>query len=404
MNISSIIAEYNPLHKGHEYHINETKSLTKCDGIICVMSGNFVQRGEPAILDKWSRTRMALSSGIDLVIELPAVYSLSSAEFFSFGSVSLLDNLGVVDSLCFGSESGKIDNLMKVAKLLQNEPVEYKIYLKEYLNLGDSFPKAREKALNKYLCNKTESDFLNISDLLKTSNNILGIEYCKSLIKLNSKITPFTVKRMGSHYNSTELSNIFSSATAIRKNIGEFKNLHLVKEHVSPSTYNILEETAANNNFVFSDKMLNFLKYKIFTKKSDLERIPDVKEGLHNKITKHLSADNDYYEIVNSIKSKRYTHTRISRILTQLFCGFEDFNIEAMRRLSCPYARVLGFNKVGLQILKQIKQHTKIPVYTKLPKQLCDTLVLDINCTKYYSLLNSNINPMDDYKKRPIIF
>lgn len=171
MNITGIITEYNPLHKGHIYHINKTKELTSCDGIVCIMSGNFVQRGIPAIMDKWTRCELALNSGVDLVIELPSVYSLSSAEFFAYGSISLLNSIGVINNICFGSESGNIDDIKSIAKILNNEPSEFKNHLKDYLDKGVSYPVARSKALVEYF-----NDNLETQEILKSSNNILGIE------------------------------------------------------------------------------------------------------------------------------------------------------------------------------------------------------------------------------------
>ena len=243
MNITGIIVEYNPFHNGHAYHIQKTREKTNCDAIVAVMSGNFVQRGVPAIVDKWNRSKMALMNGVDLVIELPLIYSLSSAEFFASGAVSLLNNLGIVNNLCFGSECGDTDVLSIIGKILTDEPIEFKKILKENLDKGLAYPLARSKALIQFLNIFDNKKLLNynIEEILSSSNNILGIEYCKSLIKLNSSIRPYSIQREGSTYNSTSLNNKFSSATSIRKFIKENKNIKDVETHLPKNVYSLDE-------------------------------------------------------------------------------------------------------------------------------------------------------------------
>ena len=189
MNVTGIITEYNPFHNGHLYHLSEAKKSNNADAIICVMSGNFVQRGGPAIIDKWQRTEMALNNGVDLIVELPTYYAVSSAEFFAKGAVSILHHLGVVNNLFFGSECGNVDKLTKISKTLVNEDSKLKSLIKEHLSKGDTFAKAREKSLIEYL--KDE----DINKIITSSNNILGIEYIKSILRLNSNITPSKIGR-----------------------------------------------------------------------------------------------------------------------------------------------------------------------------------------------------------------
>lgn len=398
MNITGIITEYNPLHNGHLYHIKESKKLTNCDGLICVMSGNFVQRGTPALIDKWSRAETALKNGIDLIIELPTIYSLSSAEFFAFGAVSLLNNLGLVNNLCFGSESGDIAIIKQIADILVKEPENFKLQLKSYLGEGTSYPIARSKALS----NLFENDSY-ITDILSSSNNILGIEYCKSLIKLNSNIMPYTIQRKGSSYNSINIENTFCSATSIRKHLKKKNNsIDLLAEKVPLNSFNVIKNMYNKNSLTFEDSILNFLKFKIFTYENKLENLPDVSEGLHNKIYKSLHESTTYEELICRIKSKRYTETRINRILCQYFVGFDNYNTKILRALSCPYARVLGFNKRGREILRELKNTSSIPIYIKLPKNLNHTLELDIQATKAYSLVNKSVSPNSDYLISPI--
>ncbi len=405
MNISGIIVEYNPLHNGHLYHINKTKELTNSDALICVMSGNFAQRGIPSSIDKWTKTKMALNNGVDLVLEIPAVYSVSSAEFFSYGSVSLLNSLGIVDNICFGSEHGDIDDIYNISNILLKEPVEFKLLLKTYLSKGIGYPIARANALYDYLISSNmDISKLLLGSFLNSSNNILGIEYCKSLIKLNSSIKPYTLKRQGASYNSNLLHSEFSSATAIRKFVKENGSLSKLEGHVPNSVLaEILNLYSKNYKFTFEDSIFPYIKHKSFTFKNSLVNLPDVSEGLDNKIIKSLQNNLSYSSALEEIKSKRYTYTRISRILCQYFIGFDNFDIKKLRSAPCPYARVLGFNSNGKSILKSIKSNSSIPLYTKLPKELNETLQLDIQSTRAYSLINSSISHNSDYLISPII-
>lgn len=405
MNISGIIVEYNPLHNGHVYHINKTKELTKCDALICVMSGNFTQRGIPSGIDKWTKTKMAMNNGVDLVIELPTIYSVSSAEFFANGAVSLLNSLGIVDNICFGSEHGNVNDMYKISNILLKEPIEFKLLLKTYLSKGITYPLARANALYDYLTNiKMNVSNLSLVDFLNSSNNILGIEYCKSLIKLNSSITPYTLKREGASYNSSLMHHEFSSATAIRKFIKENGPLSNLKDYVPSSVFTEINNLYSNNNkFIFEDSMFPYIKYKSATSKNSLINLPDVSEGLDNKIIKSLQNNLTYSSALQDIKSKRYAYSRISRILCQYFIGFDNFDANTLRLMPCPYARILGFNSKGKSILKSIKSNSSIPLYTKISKKTDETLRLDIQSTRAYSIINKSINPNSDYLISPII-
>jgi predicted nucleotidyltransferase len=405
MNITGIIVEYNPFHKGHLYHIQKTKELTNCHAIVAVMSGNFVQRGIPAMIDKWNRTRMALEHGVDLVLELPLVYSLSSAEFFSQGAISILNNLGVVNNICFGSEFGDANILYDISKIFAEEPELFRKFLKENLNIGFSYPDSRSKALMQFIKNNNHNKLnIDIEKILYSSNNILGIEYCKSIIKLKSSIKPFSIRRKGSSYDSVLLENDFSSATSIRKFIKEKKVILGIKNYVPERVFHLISDLDKNNyNFVFEDSIFPYLKYKYMLNKNSIEKLPDVSEGIHNRIYKSLNIAKNYDELISLIKTKRYTRTRIDRILHQFFIGFENFNISEMRKQPCPFIRVLGFNSMGLEILRKAKQKSSVPIYTKLPKDLNEFLSLDIQGTKIYSLLNNNIQHNSDYLISPII-
>jgi predicted nucleotidyltransferase len=398
MNITAIIAEYNPLHNGHVHHIESTKKITHCDGIICVMSGNYVQRGTPALIDKWTRTQMALQNGIDLVIELPVIYSVSSAEFFAFGAVSLLNSLGVVNNISFGSEHGKIDMLLMIAKILTSEPEEFSDLLKLNLQNGLSYPSARNNALCSTLKGSIEAE-----QILSLSNNILAIEYCKSLLKLNSSIVPLTIERVGSQYNSTNITDAFASATSIRNYLKKNNDLEFLKGKLPPSSYNLIKKSYSDNTLVSEDYIFDYCKYKaLSSNKNSIINLPDASEGLHNKLFKALCNTNSLDEFIITTKTKRYTRTRINRLLCQYFIGLDQVDSNSLRKLPASYARILGFNKRGTEILKEMKKSSSIPLYTKLPKNLNASLKADIVATNTYSLLTKSVSPNSDYTISPI--
>ena len=399
MNITGIITEYNPFHNGHLYHLTEAKKNTNCDAVICIMSGNFVQRGGPAIVDKWQRTEMALNNGVDLVIELPTYYAVSSAEFFAKGAVSILNNLGVVNNLFFGSECGDVNKLTTIAKTLVDEDSKLKYLIKENLAKGETFAKAREKALISYLNNE------DLNEILTSSNNILGIEYIKSILRINSNIKPFTLKREGSNYNDKILSNSFSSATSIREMLKQKASIESLKDSIPKESYEVLNNLYDNSYpFVFDEDMFKFIKYKLQTNCINFNNLYEIIEGLENKLLKEISSSNSYEEFILNIKSKRYTYSKISRILTHIYIGLDSdsfLNIDDTNNL---YARVLGFNKKGREILSLIKRNSSIPLITKIPRFSDNPLLkLDIQATVAYSILNNKLNPNSDYLISPLI-
>lgn len=403
MNISAIISEYNPFHKGHGFQLSQTRKITNCDGVLSIMSGNFVQRGEPAIIDKWIRTRMALENGVDLVLELPVIFSLSSAEFFANGAVTILHKIGVVDNLCFGSECGDIDMLKRISEVLYREPQEYKELLHSFLNRGVPYHSARSMAMVTFLEKSKYELNTVISSAMNSSNNILGIEYCKSLFKNNSTIKPVTIKREGGSYNSCDINDRFSSATAIRKIIKENTSCDNLKKEVPESSYKIIKELFENNyKFVFDENLFHLLKYKCLQTPEALAKIPDVREGLDNRIYEAFLNSKNFPELMEKIKTKRYTYTRIKRILCQFFVGFDKFDTSHFRNAASNYVRVLGFNSNGAEILREMKRKSKLDVLMKMPKNPDDMLALDLLSTHMYSLINPNIKPSSDYLNSPI--
>ena len=399
MNITGIITEYNPFHNGHKFHLEESKKQTKSDGTICIMSGNFVQRGGPAMIDKWKRTEPALNNGVDLIIELPTFYAVSSAEYFAKGAVSILNSLNIVNNLFFGSEIGDAKALSEIAKVLVSEDERFQNILKENLSLGLTFAKAREKSLIEYL-NSSE-----INNIITSSNNILGIEYIKAILKLNSSINPVALKREGSNYNDKSLSQTFSSATSIREVLKNTSNIEDLKNIIPLESYEVFSKLQEQDyRFTFEEEMFKYIKYKIQTNCVNFNNLYEVTEGLDNKIIKEISSSNSLHEFILKIKSKRYTYSKISRILTHIYLGLDNDDFKDIANENNLYVRVLGFNKTGREILSLIKANSSIPLITKVPRFTNNPLLkFDLQATACYSLLNDKVNPFNDYLQSPII-
>ena len=382
MKVLGLIVEYNPFHNGHLYHIQQSRKLSGADYVICVMSGNFIQRGEPAIVNKWARAKMALLSGADLVIELPTVYAMSSAEFFAFGSVKILDSIGIVDNICFGSESGSIEELDYLADILHSEPELFKSLLKAQLDKGLSFPSAREKALQSYI-KQTGAFDCNIEASLGSSNNILGIEYLKALKRLNSKILPLTIKRTANSYNTEHITGSISSATSIRKLISESPSfapgnaLEQVLPH--PSLSILKEEFESGRGPVFSGDFESIIMAAVRKMTAQqLKSLPYISEGLENRIKSAGSDSGTLDELIENISTRRYTRTRIQRSLFSILTGMTAKEFETFNQYGgSQYVRVLGFNKGGRYLLSQINKSCTLPVIVKTAdfKASCNPLV-----------------------------
>ncbi len=389
MKVVGLITEYNPFHNGHKYHLETSKKLTGSNYSISVMSGNFVQRGEPALVDKWTRTKMAINNGIDLVIELPFVYASQSAEFFAYGAIKILDMIGIVDSICFGSEHGKIQELDEVADILVEEPKEYQQFLKKHLSKGSPFPKARSKAMREYFdiyINKNITvDFKNI---LANPNNILGIEYIKALKKINSSIVPHTIKRVSANYNSSKLSGHISSATAIRHNLIQENN---ISQSIPHSTKTILDSFFSRyGKFNKLSNYNNILLYILRTSSTkQLQKIYDVNEGLDNRIKKISNKYSEINKVLKSIKTKRYTFTRLQRILIHLLLNLNEEKFKTFLSAGPQYIRVLGATNKGCALLKKAKKTSKLPIITKL------STYKDINSTILNNMIEYDIKSTD---------
>lgn len=363
-NVVAIIGEYNPFHNGHAYHIQKTKQLTNADYVIAIISGNFVQRGNVSLIDKWSKADMALLNGVDLVIELPTIYSISSAENFANGAIKILNSLKIVDTLSFGSEFCDLDVLEEIAEVLTNEPSEFKTILEHELSKGLSFPKARENALLMYL-----NDIRKYANVLSSPNNVLGIEYLKALINLKSNLKAITIKRANTSYNSTNIINGFASSTAIRKIINNPSSLSKV---VPEETFSIISDKIKHGQIIKG--LVSFEKeilYKLRTSPIDyIANLPDVSEGLEFSIKNAANSCNNIMDLISLVKSKRYTQTRIQRILLYALLDITKQDMEYSRK-GVPYIRILGMTENGKHLLSEIASNKKLNIITS-PKKFMD--------------------------------
>ena len=398
--VLGIIAEYNPFHNGHLYHLKESKKATGAEYTVAIISGNFTQRGSTSIIDKWKKTEMALQNGVDLIIELPVLYSISSSENFAEGSIKILNSLGIIDFLSFGSETSDIKILNNFANILYDEPKEYKKILSNYLDTGLSFPKARENALLEYIKNfeDVNTNFDNYQNILSSPNNILGIEYLKALKKYKSSIKPICIKRSVADYNSSDISinTSIASATAIRELIKN-KNFNTIKTVIHEKSYSILAD-CINSGCIIPDlncfeKEIIYVLRKMSIK--EISNLPDVSEGLEFLIKKAVNSCNTLTELLNTIKSKRYTITRLQRILLYALLNISKKDMKLSKEVNSPYIRVLGFNDNGKKLISKIMdKNPNQPLITSVKKfvdnnsntSLQTMLNKDIFATNVYSL------------------
>lgn len=335
MKVAGIIAEYNPFHKGHQYHIEQTRKQTGADYIVAVMSGDFVQRGEPALIDKYDRVRSALLGGCDLVIELPIIYSTASAEFFASGAVLLLSALQVCDFLSFGSEEGSLSRLLPLADLLLLEPAPYREALQEGLKRGLSFPKAREEALISYLKGTPYCQFYNeFTNCIKSPNNILALEYLKALKKNACSMEPVTISRKNASYHDKKLYEEISSATAIRYQITSQKDLSFLQSSVPQSTYESLQKASASHSWLSGKELTPFLHSQLLSVPNGAS-ILDMGTELWNRLQKLDWPVLDFPDLCLQLKSRQVTAVRIQRSLLHLILDIRQNDFMTQYE-SCP--------------------------------------------------------------------
>ncbi|NLW45052.1 MAG: nucleotidyltransferase [Syntrophomonadaceae bacterium] len=368
MPIVGIIAEYNPLHNGHLHHIKTSRRLTGARGVICVISGSFTQRGEPALVNKWARAEMALKAGADLVFELPFVFAARSAYHFARGGVSLLQRTGVTTHLSFGSELGEIKPLQEVARILHQEPQGFVHLLKEQLRKGNSYPQARSNALDEYMRTGGTVPCCDWQGILSLPNNILAVEYLRALLAERSDLIPITIPRLGQGYHQIG-NDEFASATAIRNEIENKRPLSEIKG-LPPFTREILaREFNTGSGPVSSHSLFNLIRYTLSRMSTDdLSQIYDVSEGLENRIHKLAPLCGSRDELITSVKTRRYSYTRISRILLYILLNFTKDAAAIFDTSGPQYLRLLGFSPQGQKILHEMKAISTVPVITKTSK------------------------------------
>ena len=401
MKVAGVITEYNPFHNGHKYQLEQIKRQTSADYIVVVMSGDFVQRGEPAIIDKYERTRMALLSGADLVLELPSVFATASAEFFAGGGVSVLKNTGIVDTLCYGVESVDHELTKLVAGVLKNPPAEYSTSLARLIQGGMSFPAARSRALCEYFRDTYDSASEKLDAFIASPNNILAIEYEKAL--MDCDITGFPIQRVGEGYHSIDSTSEFSSATAVRGVISTLididkhntiTNMQLDNSWISAKFSQLMPSDCADilvncilgGHIVFPDDISEMLYYRLLTGKyKGFAQYADCTKELSAKIVKNIYKYESFTQFCNLLKSKNLTYTRISRVLTHILLGIEndDFNI----CMDNPYLRILGFKKSSGELMHLLKKRASTPIITKVADAPYELISKDIFAADLYGRL-----------------
>lgn len=381
MNIVGIICEYNPFHNGHVYHLNKVKELFPESMIILVMSGNFTQRGIPSIIDKWDKTEIALKYEIDLVIELPFVFATQGADIFAHGAISILKELKA-EYLVFGSESNDIEKLKQFADISLNNS-EYQELIKKYLDEGLNYPTALSKALETFQ-----------GETITTPNDLLGLSYIKEIIKQKANIIPISIQRTN-NYHSNELEDL-ASATSIRKALLENKD---IQKYVPKEVIEYV-----NNKQYFQNDYFPFLKYKIETT-DDLSIFQTVDEGIETRIKKHINEAINWDDLVQKIKTKRYTYNKINRMLIHILCNFTKEKAQKWKKIE--YIRVLGFSKKGQEYLSRIKKDTTLPIITTFSKGNGDILKYEQLVTSVYASIlpeeQKNQLIKDEYQNKPKI-
>lgn len=375
MKIIGIITEYNPFHNGHLYQINKIKERYPNSILIGVVSSSFTQRGDISILNKWDKTKVALDNGLDLVVELPFVYATQSSDIFAKGAIDILNKLKI-DTLVFGTESDNIDKINELADIQINNK-EYNDKVKEYLDTGLNYPTSLNKALEDFSQYKVE-----------TPNDLLALSYIKEIKRNNYNIEVINIKRTTSYHGEDIKENI-TSASNIRKLYLEGKDI----SKLIPYSQDILYKINMNNCF-------NYMKYKIITEESNLNKYQTVDEGIENRIIKIINSSNNYEELIQNIKTKRYTYNKISRMLLHMLTSFTK---EEASNLTIDYIRILGFTTNGKRYLNKIKKDIEVPIITRYKKGISKVFDIELRITKIYDIITKN-NEMDkEYKSIPLI-
>ena len=374
MKIIGIIAEYNPFHNGHLYQINKIKEKYPDSLLIGVISSSFTQRGDISLINKWDKAKIALDNGLDLVIELPFVYATQSSDIFAKGALNILNKLKI-DTLVFGTESDSIDNLKLLADVQINNK-EYNVKIKKYLNEGLNYPTALNKALEDIT-----------KDKVNTPNDLLALSYIKEIIKNKYPIEVINIKRTTS-YHGEEVKDNITSASNIRKLYLEGKDI----SNLIPYNKSILYKVEINNYY-------NYLKYKIISEEQNINKYQTVDEGIENRILKQIKISNNYEELIQNIKTKRYTYNKISRMLLHILTSFTK---EEANNINIDYIRLLGYTSKGKEYLNKIKKELEVPIITRYKKNISKVLDIELRITKLYNMITNNNDEEKEYKNKPI--
>ncbi|MFD0959435.1 nucleotidyltransferase [Paenibacillus chungangensis] len=412
MRTVGLIVEYNPFHNGHAYHLRQSRALADADAVVAVMSGHFLQRGEPALTDKWARTEMALAGGCDLVIELPVAYATQAAEWFAYGAVSLLEATGVVDAFCFGTESGNLAPLKLAADLLANEPAAFKDLLKHNLEQGSSYPGAYSEAVSSYLHQQGHLDISGFS--FDQPNHTLALHYLLALKRIHGTMEPLTIAREKAQYRDERASDAsIASATAIRKLLLNSRNLQEAAAFVPPSTHAVLADRWAKEQCP-----VNWENFRIALFNAVLTRTPEqlasiheITEGLEHRIRNSMPqlTEATIEQLLSALKTKRYTHTKLQRALLAILLGHRksDFTRDKLAA-GVQYIRVLGFTERGKLLLRRMRKTASLPILLSAarPPAPYRYLELDTTATAIYMLGvtgSTSASMYRDFRGQPII-
>lgn len=375
MHIIGLIAEYNPFHNGHLYQINKIKEMFPSSILIAVVSSSFTQRGDVSILNKWDKTKIALNNNIDLVVELPFVYATQSSDLFAKGAIKILEHLNI-DTLVFGTERENIEDIKKVADLQLNNK-DYNNLVKKYLREGINYPTATNKAILELTGIKIDSP-----------NDLLALSYIKQIKTSKKNINIVNIKRTTS-YHGIEIANKITSASHIRLLYNQDKDI----SNLIPYDSNVLYKINMNNFFPY-------LKYKIISEDKKINIYQTVDEGIENCLVNKINDSYSYEELINNIKSKRYTYNKISRMLLHILTSFTK---EEAQNIELDYIRILGFNERGKSYLNKIKKDIEVPIITGYKKNISKILDKELEVTKIYSLVTDKELIKREYQKKPII-
>ena len=385
MKVLGIIAEYNPMHTGHIHHINEAKKITHSDYVVAIMSGSFTEQGNIALIDKFTRAKFAIENGIDIVIELPSIFAVSDAGNFASKAIQILNDLNIIDSICFGAENDNISLFNKTTDILIKKDEQIWIDIKKELKKGNSFAKARNNVLTNYL-DKDEVKLIN------SPNNVLALEYLKNLKLTNSSIVPYAILR-NNDFNDDKLNENYTSSTSIRNVLEKNIDIQILKKYLTQDIYNYIQ----TSSLLFNKDFFEILKYKIISMSiDDIKNINGVSEGIENKIKKEIIDVYSYEDYIFKLKSKRYELSKIKRILINILLGIKKNDFDKLKSEDANYAHILAFNHNKKELLSNLANNSKIPVLTSLNKKNIsllnfkqkELLDFDIYSSNIYSSLN----------------